>query len=137
IGQDKRGFIWILTTNGLQRYDGSRFLNYSDITNQYSYELIHDSNLYVDTLHNAVWIYKVKEMQKLDLATNSFTTISLQTYIEDNPAFPLKEFKEGGQEDWQISEAGIVRIIGSNTYFNFNNNPGQSFRENLVVRDPK
>ncbi len=136
IGQDKRGFIWILTTNGLQRFDGYRFLNYPDITNQYSFEMIHDSELYIDTLNNTIWIYKVREMQKLDLATNSFTTISLQSYIEDNPLFPIEKFKERDQKDWQISEAGIVRNFGPDTYYNFNNNPGQSFRENLVVKDP-
>src|ERR1700761_8609385 len=30
ITQDERGFIWIGTLNGLQRYDGTRFLNYRE-----------------------------------------------------------------------------------------------------------
>src|ERR1700759_3087170 len=30
IAQDTRGFIWIGTLNGLQRYDGTRFLNYRE-----------------------------------------------------------------------------------------------------------
>src|ERR1700749_4153087 len=30
ITQDKQGFIWIGTLNGLQRYDGTRFLNYRE-----------------------------------------------------------------------------------------------------------
>src|SRR6478609_9862206 len=28
VQQDKEGFIWIATLNGLQRYDGTRFLNF-------------------------------------------------------------------------------------------------------------
>src|SRR6187399_1645414 len=136
ISQDKRGFIWILTLNGLQRYDGSRFLNYSEITNQYSFEMIHDSELYIDTLANVIWIYKIREMQRLDLASNSFTTISLKSYMEDNTLFPIEEFTDTKQEHWRISEAGAVRSLGPDTYYNFNFNPGQSFRENLVLKDP-
>ena len=30
ITQDERGFIWIGTLNGLQRYDGTRFVNYRE-----------------------------------------------------------------------------------------------------------
>src|ERR1700748_208706 len=30
IAQDEQGFIWIGTLNGLQRYDGTRFLNYRE-----------------------------------------------------------------------------------------------------------
>src|SRR6187402_1896369 len=90
IGQDKRGFIWILTFNGLQRYDGSRFLNYSEITNQTSFEMFGGSELFIDTLSNTVWIFRSKEMQKLDLATNSFTTIPLKSFIEDNSLFPIE-----------------------------------------------
>src|SRR5579863_10753721 len=30
IAQDDRGFIWIGTENGLQRYDGSAFVNYRE-----------------------------------------------------------------------------------------------------------
>src|ERR1700761_9809313 len=30
IAQDERGFIWIGTLNGLQRYDGTRFVNYRE-----------------------------------------------------------------------------------------------------------
>ena len=136
ISQDKRGFIWILTLNGLQRYDGSRFLNYPEITNQYSFERIHDSELFMDTLSNVIWIFKGKEMQRLDLATNSFTTVSLKSYIEDNSHFPTEGFKDADHEDWKISEAGVIRNIGPNTYYVYNYNPGQSFRENYILKDP-
>src|SRR6187401_1394630 len=136
ISQDKRGFIWILTLNGLQRYDGSRFLNYPEITNQYSFERIHDSELFMDTLSNVIWIFKGKEMQRLDLATNSFTTVSLKSYIEDNSHFPKEGFKDADHEDWKISEAGVIRNIGPNTYYVYNYNPGQSFRENYILKDP-
>jgi len=137
IGQDKRGFIWILTFNGLQRYDGSRFLNYSEITNQTSFEMFGGSELFIDTLSNTVWIFRSKEMQKLDLATNSFTTIPLKSFIEDNSLFPIEGFTEADKGDWRISEAGVILNIGSDTFINYSYNPGQSFRNNLTVKDPK
>lgn len=52
--QDKRGFIWIGTKNGLQRYDGSRFVNYKDeLTSQYK-TAVTVSNLSVDA-NNQLW----------------------------------------------------------------------------------
>src|SRR5678816_3086360 len=63
ISQDKRGFIWILSTNGLQRYDGTRFLNYPQITNQSAFGVIHDAELYMDTAANVIWIIKGQDIQ--------------------------------------------------------------------------
>ena len=39
ITQDKKGFIWILTSNGMQRYDGYRFVNFPHVK---GYSLVND-----------------------------------------------------------------------------------------------
>lgn len=136
IGQDKRGFIWILTLNGLQRYDGSRFLNYPRISDQSSYSILHDSEMYMDTFSNFIWIYKRDEVQKLDLSTNSFSIVSLDFYLKNHPIYPQAEFKAMNNVPWWISEAGAQLKSADEWYQNFSSHPGEPHRNNLVIKDP-
>jgi len=53
ITQDSRGFIWIGSMRGLQRYDGHRFVSYSDTTVNIS-EGMAAINLYVDKANNYI-----------------------------------------------------------------------------------
>ena len=136
ISQDKRGFIWILSTNGLQRYDGTRFLNYPQITNQSAFGVVHDAELYMDTAANFIWIIKGQDIQQLDLTSNSFSETTLKSFLKNNPTFPTLPFKDWNNQNWWISEAGLSRIINSDTNYNPNYHPGQSHRSNYILRDP-
>lgn len=60
IQQDKRGFMWISTPNGLQRYDGLRFKNYKKELTSFSYALpiinidpVDENNVWVTGVHIA------------------------------------------------------------------------------------
>ena len=75
ISQDANGYMWILTWNGLQRYDGSRFVNYPEIINHFTFGTFHDSELHADTLKNNIWVFTAEKIKKLDLATSSISTI--------------------------------------------------------------
>ena len=79
IVQDKQGFIWMGTENGLNRYDGYRFLSFlthagdtSGISDNYIHALALDSaqNLWVAT-HNG--------LSRLDLISGRFTNFFLNT----------------------------------------------------------
>ncbi|MBL0356860.1 MAG: hypothetical protein IPP72_08180 [Chitinophagaceae bacterium] len=76
IVQDNKGYIWILTPNGLQRYDGSRFINYPyDLDNPNYIKDTRDANLYADNKNNCLWITN-NEIEKLDLSKKlSFHTV--------------------------------------------------------------
>src|SRR5687768_1331162 len=63
ISQDAKGYIWILTANGLQRYDGTRFINYSRIVSDGTIEL---GDLYADKKQNELWVSKGNILEKLD-----------------------------------------------------------------------
>ncbi len=54
--QDHKGFMWIATTDGLQRYDGKRFLTFKNKPGD-PLSLPHDGieNIYEDQKHN-LWI---------------------------------------------------------------------------------
>jgi len=140
LGQDEKGFIWILSYNGLQRYDGARFVSYPEIINQSSFTVFHDSELYMDTAKQQIWVTKGMTMEKLDLASQTMTTCQLSE-VSDEDAFPKAIlFRGENQDTYLIGESGMTvfekntsNILGSN----FNINPGQYHRNTLVIRDPE
>src|SRR5258706_9629501 len=58
ITQDGRGFIWVATLNGLQRYDGSRFIYYPEMLSNAAEELTNGAEVYADNKNNLLWISK-------------------------------------------------------------------------------
>ena len=48
ITQDDRDFIWIATRNGLQRYDGSRFIYYPEMLSNAAEGLTAGADIYAD-----------------------------------------------------------------------------------------
>lgn len=70
ITQDSRGFVWLITRNGLQRYDGSRFVNFNERLNV-SFELNDDDNVYTDE-KNLIYITEINKIQTLATVNNVF-----------------------------------------------------------------
>jgi len=139
IGQDQRGFMWILTWNGLQRYDGSRFVNYPEIINRASFGVFHDSELYVDTLRNKIWVIRNDKIDQLDLNTNTISTIDLNDLLNKKHLHSAGSFTRQDRETWLIGEYGIIAfkpdsIIPYSAFFN--TNAGQNHRNSYVIRNP-
>lgn len=70
--QDRRGFIWVATENGLNKFDGTRFSIYrhnptdsTSIKNNYVRTLFEDSR-------GNFWIGCINGLQRYDRATDSF-----------------------------------------------------------------
>lgn len=70
--QDKQGFIWVGTDNGLNKYDGENITVFRNISND-STSLCNNwvSSLCVDTM-GSLWIGTNDGLNKYDQATNSF-----------------------------------------------------------------
>ncbi|MFZ1677820.1 MAG: two-component regulator propeller domain-containing protein [Saprospiraceae bacterium] len=139
IGQDARGFIWILSMNGLQRYDGSRFVNYPEIINQSSVSVIHDSELNVDTLLHQVWILKSDKMESLDLSDNRITKFNLPDYLHEETYRKPMLFTDEQQGQWFIGEDGMIQYETNTRKIRgsfFNTNPGQHNRNTFIIKDP-
>lgn len=71
--QDSKGFLWVGTHSGLNRYDGSEVTNYyyqiyneSSISNNFITSILEDSEGYM-------WIGTLNGLNKLDPETNEFT----------------------------------------------------------------
>lgn len=73
IVQDTKGFMWIATTNGLQRYDGSRFLTLRDMLNNPAQATPGSPALYMDVSNHALWITQTSNAEKLNLTNHQIT----------------------------------------------------------------
>lgn len=74
ITQDHRGFMWIGTTKGLQRYDGLQFVNYYD-RNDSSGPNSWLMNLYPDEQHKRIWFTKGAQLKQFEVLRNEFITL--------------------------------------------------------------
>ncbi|MEP6646595.1 MAG: two-component regulator propeller domain-containing protein [Saprospiraceae bacterium] len=139
IGQDARGFIWILTSNGLQRYDGSRFLNYPEVVRQSSFGIMQSSQLYVDTLKDQIWVIKGDQMEVLNLSDNKVNNLDLKGVLTTDTIHPAKLFMYDNGNQQLIGENGsilyeknTVKILGS--FFNLN--PASDHQNTYILKDP-
>lgn len=83
--QDKRGFIWVATEDGLNKFDGNRFIVYKKNKNEPDALL----NNYVKTLFEdskgRFWIACINGIQIYDQATHTFQSIPIR-HNRDNMA---------------------------------------------------
>ena len=70
IAQDNKGFIWIGTVKGLQRYDGLRFKNYNDDRGGIVFK---NEIQTISAVGHFLWLTSAPETEKLDINTNSVT----------------------------------------------------------------
>ncbi len=110
--QDSRGFIWILTLNGLQRYDGTRFLNYPfDLNNACRTKDIKNINLYLDSSANNLWLIS-SEIEKLDLQKNKFTLYTTAQILTDS-SFKFDTYTDFSGTKWLAGAFGVFRYNDS------------------------
>ena len=82
IYQDKRGFLWLGTRNGLNRYDGNSFVVYKhDNRDSSSLSSNHILALVEDNQHN-LWIATANGLNRLDLQTNKMYSYNTAPYAQ-------------------------------------------------------
>src|SRR6476620_5375001 len=78
IVQDKQGYIWFATVDGLQRYDGNRFLTFRHSSaNPHSIPEDYIVQLTMDKDGN-LWLYGAKKIGFFDTKKFSFTTVPIE-----------------------------------------------------------
>lgn len=103
IAQDPRGFVWISSKNGLQRYDGVRFKNYQQEFGGFvNPEII--NNIYPDDQKN-IWLI-IRGVAKYNTATNEAKFFNEEELLT-NPQFHFEEYKDGKNNRWWISFYGM------------------------------
>ncbi len=107
LAQDGKGFIWILTRNGLQRYDGSRFVNYPyDVNNSGATAYSSDCGLFADKKKNRLWITH-QNVEMLDLQKNKFTFYNKEQIIKD-PFFGFEPYTDSLDHPWLVGNFGVL-----------------------------
>jgi len=102
--QDRRGFIWIGSYNGLQRYDGIRFVNYRDLMAGEAKNLTGVTR--IDTASgNRLFFYLGWKGRRLDWETNTVSPYSSADISEDTAG--RRRYEDGSHNFWIIGEHAI------------------------------
>jgi ligand-binding sensor domain-containing protein len=109
ITQDDRGFIWIITPNGLQRYDGSRFLNYQEMMNDPDDPILAGGKLYADHKSGCLWIIRSDRMEKLELIKNKFSSLKFSALTHD-PSFQYDPYTDENHTTWLIGDNAVFIV---------------------------
>lgn len=101
--QDKRGLMWISTTQGLNRYDGHQFKAYTSNT-QNPFFLEEDfitANILYDDLDNSLWFLANDKLFQLHIATDSITSYDEQHNLKGQV---IGLFKAPDDSVWVVTD---------------------------------
>ncbi len=103
ITQDKKGFMWIATQNGLQRYDGLRFTNYQESLLSLP-DIGGVPDLYADDKNN-IWL-KTFEIAELNTLTKKLVIYEKKN-LPSNSAFHFDTYTDEFNRPWLLGDFGI------------------------------
>jgi ligand-binding sensor domain-containing protein len=137
IRQDSRGFIWLATGGGLQRFDGTRFINYRDILNDPTQLVASGGLLAIEPENNRLWVIKPGKVERLDILKNSFATYgNTEEYLKTGTR--LDTLSGLGGRKWLFDKHAFFSLDSRNhsTFlYDFSDTEPFSKRSGLVVRD--
>lgn len=93
IYQDSRGYIWIATGDGLNRYDGAKFAIYKTNRNDSTSLLSNDVYFVYEDSREHIYILSTRGLQLYDYDTDSFKTLYVTTLGYNNQC--IIERKDG------------------------------------------
>lgn len=115
IVQDKRGFIWMATDNGLQRYDGYRFLNIRDALNNMQ-AAYNTPSLAVDTAGNRLRIYQSPNVETLNLLNQQIAFYSSNKLL-DSLSSQCEVYKDQHGLSYLLSSHIVFRFGSANNRY--------------------
>jgi LytS/YehU family sensor histidine kinase/ligand-binding sensor domain-containing protein len=133
--QDRKGFIWIASRNGLQRYDGVNFIHYPEVMNSFAQGIKYVSEMYADKTNDLLWISNYYSIQKMELDKNNLTFYDHEKLLNNTPFTAYR----GENKEYGISENKGVYIYDSitkkNTFLGLTILPKNNAQTSLIVTD--
>lgn len=108
IAQDGKGFIWIATPNGLQRYDGSRFIYYPDMLSNPAGGNISGANLYADKKNNLLWIINNTNLEKMELTNKKIQPYDNENILKDT-SFTFTRYQGENNIEWMLGNQVVYQ----------------------------
>jgi len=112
IYQSKRGYLWIGTMNGLAKYDGYSFINYSKqndgkgIAGNWVYDITEDA-------FENIWIGSTSGVSKLDISRDTIINYTSSKYLTNKEVRSL--YIDNNQRIWIGTKKGLSIIFNSKT----------------------
>lgn len=110
ITQDYKGFIWIVGSAGVSRYDGYRFHTYPAEWNPLGESFL--SDIYEDS-YNDLWISSpIEGVARLDRLTDTFVTYTYEAPGKNTPTQNRYEriYEDDNQELWFVGLGGVTKF---------------------------
>jgi ligand-binding sensor domain-containing protein/two-component sensor histidine kinase len=110
IAQDSRGLMWIGTTQGIERYDGQRFVKYgSDSQTDFLFpaDNVSDENMLMVN-DSSLWVLADEMLVELNLHTHKTTNLSETAGLKGG-VFTLRQGADG--TFWIVTDDGWVQRL--------------------------
>lgn len=141
--QDSRGFLWIPTYSGLNRFDGYNFKVYQqDITDSTTLNSTNTNAVFEDSDGN-LWVGTNFGLNLYNYRKDNFRQIHLRVKNQDFPLTVVSILEDKNKKIWLITSHGLVYYnpkTGEYTFFNhqFNNDGTPAYSKyNQAVFDRK
>lgn len=106
IAQDNKGFIWIGTVKGLQRYDGLRFRNYNDDRGSRAFQNTLQS---ISPAGNFLWLTSAPETEQFDCRTNRIIRQVTCGETVADPTAGYEAYTDGEGDQYWIKDLEIYK----------------------------
>lgn len=126
IVQDGKGFIWIANSNGLQRYDGSRFIDYPEMLSNPDEGLAYGIEMYADKKNNLLWFTHGTNIKKMELNRNQFSVYDNKKLLKES-SLSLTTYRGPDNQVWNL---------GLNTLSCYDSTTNKSILSFLTVLPP-
>ena len=109
ITQDGKGFIWVASSNGLQRYDGARFVYYPDMLSNSSEEPNYRADLFVDTDKKLLWVMKNGKLEKMEFGKNKFSMYDWES-VQKDKLNDTKKYTDSKHGKWFLNGHNVYHF---------------------------
>lgn len=105
--QDSRGFMWLASDNGLQRYDGINFVNYHHQYNDSTSIISNKLNFMLEDAKGRIWIQTSEGINVLNPYTNKSFAIKIDDEGNDATNDIINFTKDNKQQIWIITRCRL------------------------------